>query len=116
MPPPPASAPNSPTLEREPGRRISLPRRGFGETSRKDLWWVTPLAVFLGLSTFVVYSTWAAFQGKYYYYSGQGANYLSPFYSPLIFGPEHHAVLGERPGWIPAWVSPALLILWIPAG
>ena len=34
--------------------------------SRRDPWWVQPLVVFLGLSAFVVYSTWAAFQGKHY--------------------------------------------------
>jgi len=32
-------------------------RRRFGETSRRDAWWIQPLLVFLGLSTFVVYST-----------------------------------------------------------
>ena len=67
--------------------RMSLPVvRGFGETSRHDLWWVQPVAVFLGLSTFIVYSTWAAFQGDYYAYSTHGEDYLSPFYSPEIFG------------------------------
>jgi hypothetical protein len=38
----------------------------FGETSRPDAWWLQPLLVFLGLSAFIVYSTWAAFQGDYY--------------------------------------------------
>ena len=42
----------------------------------------SPLAVFLGLSTFIVYSTWAAFQGNHYEFGP----YLSPFYSPLLFG------------------------------
>src|SRR6267154_1239380 len=40
--------------------------RRFGETSRRDLWWIQPLLVFLGLSTFLVYATWAAFQGEHY--------------------------------------------------
>ena len=45
----------------------SLPRaRSFGETTRADFWWVNPVVVFLGLSAFVVYSTWAAFQGEFY--------------------------------------------------
>ena len=35
----------------------------FGYTQRKDLWWVKPLLTFIGLSSFVVYVTWAAFQG-----------------------------------------------------
>src|SRR5436853_3100715 len=39
----------------------TLPRRSFGETMRADLWWLQPLIVFLGLGSFLVYSTWAAF-------------------------------------------------------
>ena len=43
---------------------VTLPKqRGFGETTRTDAWWMQPLAVFLGFSAFIVYSTWAAFQG-----------------------------------------------------
>jgi hypothetical protein len=63
---------------------------------------------------FVVYSTWAAFQGNHYHFE----NYLSPFYSPEIFGDSPHALFGAKPAWIPNWVpfSPALLILWAPAG
>ena len=95
-----------------------LPQPRFGETSRPDLWWITPVAVFLGLSTFVVYSTWAAFQGNHYELTANGANYLSPFYSPLLFGDSHHAWFGGKPSWWPAFLpfSAALLILWIPAG
>jgi hypothetical protein len=89
-----------------------LPRAGFGQTSRADNWWVTPLAVFLGFSTFIVYSTWAALQGNHYEYGP----YLSPFYSPLIFGDSPHALLAARPSFIPAWVSAAMLILWAPGG
>ena len=43
---------------------LTLPRRSFGQTMRADVWWVSPLIVFLGLGAFVVYSTWAAFQGR----------------------------------------------------
>ncbi len=91
-----------------------LPQRGFGVTSRRDRWWVQPLLVALGLSTFVVYSTWAAFQGKHYSFGP----YLSPFYSPEIFGDSPHAWFGPKPGWWPGWLpfSPALLILWAPGG
>ena len=54
---------------------IPLPQqRRFGQTSRTDRWWVVPLLVFLGLGAFVVYSTWAAFQGVNYFYDGQGAH------------------------------------------
>ena len=40
---------------------VRLTVHRFGETSRRDAWWIQPLVVFLGLSTFLVYSTWAAF-------------------------------------------------------
>ncbi|MGH7541423.1 MAG: succinate dehydrogenase [Gemmatimonadota bacterium] len=95
-------------------RTEALPRRGFGETTRNDLWWVQPLVVFLGLSAFVVYSTWAALQGVHY----TAGPYLSPFYSPELFGSSEHALFGPRPGWWPAWLpfSPAILILWAPGG
>jgi hypothetical protein len=58
----------------------------LGITARRDLWWVYPVLVFLALSAFVVYATWAAFQGNNYRYTAGGADYLSPFYSPEIFG------------------------------
>lgn len=93
---------------------LKLKRRSFGETNRKGTWWIYPLFVFLGLSAFVIYSTWAAFQGEHYHFG----NYLSPFYSPEIFGASKHALFGVKPAWIPNWIpfSPALLILWAPAG
>jgi hypothetical protein len=91
---------------------VPLVRAGFGQTSRDGNWWVTPLAVFLGFSTFIVYSTWAAMQGNHYEFGP----YLSPFYSPLIFGDSPHALLSARPSWIPVWVSAAMLILWAPGG
>jgi hypothetical protein len=100
--------------------RVSLPvQRGFGDTSRKDLWWVQPLLVFLGLSTFVVYSTWAALQGEHYWLARDGANYLSPFYSPELFHPQYlgetpHAWFGPMPRWMPFFLTPALLILPLP--
>ena len=86
---------------------VTIDRRGFGQTSRRDTWWVTPLAIFIGLGLFVVYATWAAFQNAHYTYG----NYLSPFYAPEIWGDSPHAWLGPKPSWIPAWVpfSPALL-------
>ena len=94
--------------------QISVPARGWGQTTRADAWWVQPLAVFLGLSTFIVYSTWAAFQGEHYAFGP----YLSPFYSPEIFGESPHSLLGPKPGWWPMWLpfSPAFLILWAPVG
>jgi hypothetical protein len=93
---------------------VSLKPGSFGQTMRPDAWWAQPALVFLGLGTFVVYSTWAAFQGAHYY-SGP---YLSPFYSPEIFGSSPHSLFGPKPGCWPGWLpfSPALLILWAPGG
>ena len=92
---------------------VPLTRRRFGETMRRDAWWVQPLVVFVILSAFLAYATWAAFQNAHYEYGP----YLSPFYSPLIFGDSAHAWFGPKPGWWPAFVpfSPALIILPFPA-
>ena len=91
---------------------VRLAPRGFGSTSRRDMWWVTPIAIFIGLSAFLGYSTWAAFQNAHYTYGP----YLSPFYAPELWGDSPHAWFGPKPAWIPAWVpfSPALLILPFP--
>ena len=93
---------------------VSVKQPSFGQTMRRDAWWVQPGLVLLGLSAFIAYSTWAAFQGQYYH-SGP---YLSPFYSPEIFGESVHSWFGPKPGWWPPWLlwSPALLILWAPGG
>ena len=91
------------------------PRRTTGQTSRRDRWWVQPVLVFTGLFTFIVYSTWAAFQGVNYEFGP----YLSPMYSPVLWGNSHHAWFGHSPpSWYPDWLpySPAFLILWAPGG
>src|SRR6476620_11048111 len=90
---------------------VQLRRRGFGETMRRDAWWLPPIGVFTVLSSFLAYATWAAFQNANYEYG----NYLSPFYSPLLFGPPPHAWFAHAPRWLAA-ISPALLILPFPAG
>jgi hypothetical protein len=91
---------------------VSVVRRGFGDTTRRDAWWVYPTAVFLALSAFIVYATWAAFQNQHYTFGP----YLSPFYSPELFGASPHAWFGPKPAIWPAWLpfSPALLILPFP--
>ena len=73
--------------------------RNFLENTRKDNWWIGPLATAVGLIVFMGYMTWGAFQGDHYQYGP----YLSPLYSPLF-----------RFDWWP--FSPAFLILWAPAG
>lgn len=97
----------------------SLPaQRPFGGTTRPDAWWVQPLLVFLGFMAFIVYSTWAALQGNHYWLEAGGADYLSPFYSPEIWGNSPHAIFHGNPSFWPTWLpfSPALLILWAPGG
>jgi hypothetical protein len=92
--------------------QLPIVQRGFGETVRRDAWWVQPLTVFIVLSAFVVYTTWAAFQNAHYAFGP----YLSPLYSPELFGSSHHAIFGPKPGWWPDFVpfSPALIILPLP--
>ena len=94
----------------------SLPvmdQRKFGETLRRDAWWVPNVFVVTILTSFLVYATYAAFANAHY----TSGPYLSPFYSPEIWGDSPHAWFGPRPGWWPGWLpfSPALIILPIPA-
>ncbi|MBW3571967.1 MAG: succinate dehydrogenase [Gemmatimonadetes bacterium] len=91
---------------------VLAPPRRFGQTARPDAWWVQPAVTFTILASFVVYATWAAFQNAHYTYGP----YLSPFYSPELFGASHHAWFGPQPRWWPGWLpfSPALLILPFP--
>jgi hypothetical protein len=91
---------------------VPLARLRFGQTTRRDLWWFPPLVVFTILSSFLVYATWAALQGAHFRYGP----YLSPFYSPLLFSSEGSNWFGKPPGWLPLWMTPAMLILPIPAG
>jgi hypothetical protein len=99
---------------------VPLKQLGFGKTMRRDAWWVTPLVVFLGLGAFVVFATLRVAEGRYYLFDRHGADYLSPFYSPLVFNQpgnpvSHHAWIGEKPSWIPWWITPAVFILPFPA-
>lgn len=100
------------TEQKITGPDIVWSGRRFGQTSRRDTWWLSPLLVFLGLGAFIVYATWAAFQNAHYTFGP----YISPFYSPEIYGDSPHAWFGPKPSWYPDFLpfSPALLILWIP--
>ena len=98
-----------------PSVGAALKQESFGQTQRPDAWWVAPLTTFLVFSGFVVYATWAGLQGNNYHLG----NYLSPFYSPEIFGTSPHAwIQAERPSFWPTWLifSPAMLIVWAPLG
>lgn len=106
------------------GAALPLKQRGWGQTMRRDAWWLTPTAILVGLSAFLVYANFRVFEGRHYHATQNGANYLTPFYSPLIFNQPGqpacpHAWWQEKPswlGWLPGWVSPAALILIFPAG
>jgi hypothetical protein len=105
---------------------------GFGATARRDAWWVGPAVTFAGLSAFLIYGTWAAWQGNYYEIRQNSADfhqtgnkpvapYLSPFYAPLIYDPNgqspHAWYKGDlRPSWLPSWFpfSAGFLILAFP--
>ena len=91
---------------------VQMTPRRFGQTLRRDAWWVQPAVTFLILTAFVVYATWAAFENRNYTYGP----YLSPFYAPELFGDSPHAWFGPKPAWWPGWLpfSPALLILPFP--
>jgi len=91
---------------------VPLQRVRAGHTDRKDNWWAMPLVTFLVFSSFIVYVTWALLQGDHYWYG----NYLSPLYSPELFGGSPHALFGRwRWWWFPfVAYSPAMLILVFP--
>ena len=78
---------------------------------RRDAWWVQPAVVFTILTAFLVYANWAAWQNANYTWGP----YLSPFYSPVLWGDPRWAWFGPKPSWWPAaFFSPALLILPFP--
>ena len=101
-----------------------MSKKRLFQTHRSDLWWIDSLLKGLGFLSFVIYTTWAMFQGNYYWWSGlhEGfGGYLSPFYSPLLFieqsvagsAPIEHAWFGPWPNWMPNIIpiTPAILIL-----
>ena len=79
----------------------AAPPAKLGATDRRDAWWVGPLATFLGLSAFVVYSTFRAIYNADY----EVGSLLSPLYSPLLVWDD-----------MPSWLSPSFLVLWAPGG
>jgi hypothetical protein len=83
-------------------------------TLRKDAWWLQPAIVVFVLGSFIVYSTWAAFQNAYYF----APPYLSPFYSPCVSKSCLHSTFGyglpDITFPVIGILSPAFLILWGP--
>ena len=64
----------------------------FGQTSRRDPWWVSPSAVLLGLSAFLVYSTWAWLEAQVK--TGGAPVYRYLFAQPSPGDPFHAAADG----------------------
>jgi hypothetical protein len=90
---------------------VRIVPRGFGETERRDWWWIEAIIVVIVFSSFLGYGTWAATQNEHF----EHGPYLSPFYSPLLWGESAHSWFGPRPDWFPlALFYPALLILPFP--
>ncbi len=90
------------------GKRADIEAR----TLRTDRWWIQPAIVVGALVSFIIYSTWRAFENAYYY----SEPLISPFYSPClatscVSGAAHWTPFGSW--WI---LSPALLILVVPLG
>jgi hypothetical protein len=92
-------------------RALRKPRgtapQGFGLTKRKDNWAVYPVIqaiVFTVCAGYLTFSgvLWGPLFGPQFV---EHDNYLSPLFSPLILLKD-----------MPTWLSPGLLILWIPIG
>ncbi len=68
-------------------------------TLRTDRWWLEPLIALVGTIIGLGYLTWAAFLNSHYEWG--------PYISPVYASP-----------WAPSWwkLSPAFILLWIPAG
>jgi len=83
------------------------------KTFRTDKWWLQPLTTVAVLVSFIIYSTWRAFENAHYFVEPL----ISPFYSPCLATScvEKSSLLGTPIG---AWwvLSPALLILVFPLG
>jgi len=104
--------------------------RGLGKTDRIDAWWKSPAAMACYLGIMVAYATWRGFMEADFwifsefgrsggtqtmYIESEGSHVLSPLYSPLII-PGRGEIIGPLfPSWL-LWVSPAMIILAIPAG
>lgn len=80
-------------------------------TLREDRWWLQPLVTFTVFFAFIVYATFRAFWGKYYF----SEPYLSPFYSPCLGDcVEGSSDFGQPFKGFP--LSAALIILIFPLG
>ena len=74
---------------------------------RQDAWWIPSALTLLGISSFLIYASWAGMQNAHYTFG----NYLSPMYSPELWGNSVHAWFGPAPSWFPGIYSPAMVVL-----
>jgi hypothetical protein len=77
----------------------------LGATARRDRWWVATAATAVGLTAFGIYSVIVAAMGSDYLYTGGGARYLSPFYSPDLKSFGLHISF-----------TYAFFVIWVPLG
>ncbi len=76
----------------------------LGATLRRDRWWIPPALTAVGLTAFGVYSIVIAAMGADFLYTGGGAHYLSPFYSP------------DLRSWGLNTNTYAFFVIWVPLG
>jgi hypothetical protein len=91
-------------------RALRKPRgtapQGFGATRRRDSWLVYPVLQAVVFTVCAGYLTFSGILWEPLFPTGyEHEGYLSPLFSPLI-----------RWEGMPTWLSPGLLILWIPIG
>src|ERR1700722_7667682 len=87
--------------------------RGGPETPtlRQDRWWIQSVTIVSILTAFIIYSTWAAFQNRYYFVgASMHRDLISPLFSPCL---GDLCPTGAKAGLSFSWwrLSPALLIL-----
>ena len=83
----------------------TVPSPRVGATARRDRWWPAPLLTAAGLTAFGIYALVVAVSGADYVYTGGGALYLSPFYSP------------DLKSWgLDLPFSYAFFVIWVPLG
>jgi hypothetical protein len=90
-------------------------------TQRIDNWRLEPILTVFALGLFILYATYRAFQNGFF--EVHGTQYISPFYSPYFphvfnaLGIHLNGIETILPGGGLGWlISPALFILWVPAG
>jgi hypothetical protein len=94
---------------------VPIERLRFGQTSRKDTWWLGPLVWSFFFVVGFGYLGIAIFWPSHYW----SEPYLSPLASPLFFGEGPHAIFGpDKPSWWPQALPliPGVFIFAFPGG